>query len=72
MKEKCQLETGKDTDKEYTPKKGKRSSVNLKHRIRYFDWTIRLIRVFILMIIFWILRRLIKNPITTLKKWITF
>jgi hypothetical protein len=72
MEEIKNAETGKDTDKEYFPKKGKQSSVNFKHRIRYFDWTMRLIRVFIWMLISWPVDNLIKNPIAAIKKWITF
>jgi hypothetical protein len=72
MEEIINAEPEKDTYNEYMPKKGKQSSINYRHRIRYFDWTLRLMRVFICLLIIWLMRKLIKNPIAVIKKWITF
>jgi hypothetical protein len=52
--------------------KRKQSFINYKHRIRYVDWTLRLIRVFICLLVIWLMGKLIKNPIAAIKKWITF
>jgi len=52
--------------------KRKQSSINYKHRIRYYEWAIRLMRVFIWTLLIWLIRKLIKNPIAAIKKWITF
>lgn len=48
--------------------KRKRSSINYKHRIRYYEWANRLMRAFIWTLLIWLVRKLIKIPIVTIKK----